>query len=700
MSELAESLNQGLNALQDRHPTAALPHLLSMVQACPENPEFWANYLEALIQASDLDTAGHLLEVARRHQIISPHLQQQAHRLEQLQHIQSRFSTTQATDLETELLQLLRDHPDLAPAYALLGVWYLNAGQPERSITLLKQGLELAQDNPAILLQLGHALARLQDIPAAIQSYESLLTLKPDQPEALLALGNLYAETLQYSPALTRYEQLLALEPDSPPALLGLGDLYYRSMQYHKAESCYRLVCSRQPELVPALNRLGMILQFFNRTDEGIEYFKKALELAPTDVGGYSGYLMVNHYLACDHPTTGNVAKQFGTMVTQAAGSIQLPRVSSCASQTLRIGFVSADLRSHPVGYFLESLLSHMDKNRFTLVAYPTVNKQDAMTDRLRGLFSQWHPIGSLSNEQACQLIRQDAIHILFDLSGHTDNHRLPLFAWRPAPIQVTWLGYSGTTGVTQMDYILGDPWVTPLAEAAQYSEKIWQLPESYLCFDTRHAALPVSPLPALSNGYLTFGSLNNIPKMNDAVVSLWARILHALPTARLYLKTKALSDESIRELTRERFAAQGIAAERLTLEGFKLPRAHHLSSYHQIDIALDPFPYNGTTTTAESLWMGVPVLTMKGHRFISHVGESILHHSGLSDWVAADPEDYLHKAIQFASDPIALSRLRQPLRERLGHTPVFDAPRFASHFQQAMAHMWSAYMSCNEPLC
>ncbi len=700
MTPPEESLNQGLNALRNRYPSAALPHLLAVVQASPRNPQSWANYLEALIQASDLGTAGHLMEVVQRHQISDPCLQQQVQRLERLQDIQNRLSTSRFADLQTELHRLCQDDPDLAPAYALLGALYLHTDQPERSVTILQQGLELARDNPVILLQLGHALARLQDRPAAIRAYEDLLRLKPDHPEALLALGNLYAETLQYSPALARYQQLLALEPDNLPALLALGDLYYRSMQFHQALVCYRQVCSRQPDLVPALNRLGMILQFFNRTEEGIECFKKAMELAPEDVGGYSGYLMVNLYLPHDHWSAGNVAKRFGTLATQTVGTIQPPRIGSYAPNPLRIGFVSADLRSHPVGYFLESVLSHMDNNRFTLIAYPTVNKRDAMTDRLRGLFSHWHPIGLLKDEQACGRIRQDGVHILLDLSGHTDNHRLPLFAWRPAPVQVTWLGYSGTTGVPQMDYILGDPWVTPLAEAAQYTEKIWQLPESYLCFDTRHAALPISPLPALSNGYLTFGSLNNIPKMNDTVVTLWARILHALPTARLYLKTKALSDASIMELTRQRFAAHGIAPERLILEGFKLPRSHHLSAYHQIDIALDPFPYNGTTTTVEALWMGVPVLSMKGQRFISHVGESILTNSGLSDWIATDPDDYLHRAVRFASDPTALSRLREQLRDKLRHTPVFDAPRFALHFQQALEQMWRACMSCGEPLC
>ncbi len=700
MTQPEESLNQGLMALRDRYPTAALPHLLAAVQTCPGNPQSWGNYLEALIQANDLGTARHLLEVVHRHQISNPHVQKQIHRLEQLEHIQNRFFSTQVVDMERQLQQLLQEYPDLAPAYVLLGVLYLGADQPQRALTVLQQGLELARDNPVLLLQLGHAQARLQNRPAAIRAYEDLLRLKPDHPEALLALGNLYADTLQYSPALARYEQVLALDPDNLPARLALGDLYYKSMQFHKALVCYQQVCTRQPDLVPALNRLGMILQFFNRTEEGIECFKKALELAPDDVGGYSGYLMVTLYRPRDHETTGKVAKRFGTLVTQAAGTIHPPQIVPYPPQPLRIGFVSADLRSHPVGYFLESLLSHLDNNRFTLIAYPTVNKRDAMSERLMGLFSHWHPIGLLNDAQACERIRQDGVHILLDLSGHTDNHRLPLFAWRPAPVQVTWLGYSGTTGVPQMDYILGDPWVTPLTEAAQYTEKIWQLPESYLCFDTRHAALPVNPLPALSNGYLTFGSLNNIPKMNDAVVSLWARILHALPTARLYLKTKALGDASIQALTRQRFAAHGIAPERLTLEGFKLPRSHHLSAYHQIDIALDPFPYNGTTTTVEALWMGVPVLSMKGQRFISHVGESILTNAGLSDWIATDPDDYLHRAVKFASDPTALSRLREQLRDKLRHTPVFDAPRFALHFQQALEQMWRAAMPSDNPLC
>jgi predicted O-linked N-acetylglucosamine transferase (SPINDLY family) len=284
-----------------------------------------------------------------------------------------------------------------------------------------------------------------------------------------------------------------------------------------------------------------------------------------------------------------------------------------------------------------------------------------------------------ISDEIVCDKIRDDGIDILIDLSGHTLNGRLPLFAWKPSPVQVSWLGYFATTGVAAIDYLIADPWTLPVSQENNFTEKIVRLPETRLCFTPPDADVDVSPLPALDRGYVTFGCFNNLTKMNDQVVTLWSRVLKAVPNSRLFLMSHQLNAE---------FVANGIDDNRLVLRGFS-PRAEYLAAYGQVDIALDPFPYCGGTTTVEALWMGVPVLTLAGEHFLSRQGVGLLMNSGLAEWVATDYEDYVSRAILHASDLRQLTLLRSGLRKQVLASPIFDSPRFACHFEAALRDMW-----------
>jgi protein O-GlcNAc transferase len=285
-------------------------------------------------------------------------------------------------------------------------------------------------------------------------------------------------------------------------------------------------------------------------------------------------------------------------------------------------------------------------------------------------------------------------VHILFDLSGHTEHNRLPVFAWKPAPVQVTWLGLPATTGVAEMDYVLGDPHAIPAEYENHFSETVWRMPESCLCLTVPTSAVNVAPLPALAAGHVTFGSFNNLTKMNDTVVTVWARILKTVPNSRLLLKTKQLSDPAVCEMTRQRFAACGIAPERLLLGGTVAAAGEHLAAYNKVDIALDTFPYPGVTTSVEALWMGVPVLSMRGDRFLSRTARSIAHNAGLPDWIAADADDYVNKAVASASDLDRLSALRSGLRQQVLASPLFDVSRFARNFEEALWVMWQRHQS------
>src|SRR5665647_3703640 len=344
-----------------------------------------------------------------------------------------------------------------------------------------------------------------------------------------------------------------------------------------------------------------------------------------------------------------------------------------CIRDSLRVGLVSGDFLSHPVKFFLEGLLVHIDPARIELIAYPTHYSEDELTARIRPYFSAWKPLVGKSDEAAARLIHADGVHVLLDISGHTAHNRLPVFSWKPAPVQVTWLGLPATSGVAEMDYVLGDPHAIPAEYENHFSEAVWRMPDSCLCLTVPASPVNVVPLPALSAGYVTFASFNNLSKMTDAVVAVWARILKSVPNSRLLLKTKQLNNLLTCEKTRQRFAACGIAPDRLILGSILASRDDHLAAYNKVDIALDTFPYPGVTTSAEALWMGVPVLSMKGDRFMSCTAGSIAHNAGLPDWIAADKDDYVAKAVTFASDLERLAALRAVLRQQVLASPLFD---------------------------
>jgi predicted O-linked N-acetylglucosamine transferase (SPINDLY family) len=325
--------------------------------------------------------------------------------------------------------------------------------------------------------------------------------------------------------------------------------------------------------------------------------------------------------------------------------------------------------------------------------AYETSQRKDALNERLRRVAHQWRDasFAKLNDEALANLIRADGIDILIDLAGHTAKNRLPAFAWKPAPVQVSWLGYFATTGLDSIDYILADRWVLPAEEEAYFVEKPWRLPDAYYCFSPPDEAVEVAPLPTGQTGMVTFGCFNNPNKLNIEVIALWARVLNAVADSQLFLKYKGYEGITLNRQISEQFARFGIAPERLRFEG-RSPRDEYLAAYHHVDIALDPFPYSGGTTSIEGLWMGVPVLSMRGQRFISHQGETILHNAGLPEWIASDEDDYVAKATAFAGDANALAKMRAGLRERLLSSPLCDAPRFARNFEDAMRGMWQKW--------
>jgi protein O-GlcNAc transferase len=619
--------------------------------------------------------------------------------------------------------QALDLRPDYLEAHNNLGDALRRQDQPERAAASFRRALELRPDYPEALNHLGSVLRDPNRLPEAAACFERALTLRPgyaeahynlgnarqqqnrldeaaacyraainlrpDFPEAHNNLGNVLYQQGQLEEAVACRREALRLRPDYPEASYNLGTALLKLWRLDEAAACFRHAITLRPNLPDAHNNLGNVLKEQGRLDDAVAQYRRALEIKPDSFLAYSSLLFAQNYLA--HESAASLramARQFGNLATNSAGHVFTEWREASPEQPLRVGVVSGDLGNHPVGYFLEGLLREADPARIAFLAFPTQPDEDELTARIKPRFLSWLPIHALGDAAAAELIHAQGVQVLLDLSGHTSHNRLPVFAWRPAPVQAGWLGYFATTGVAEIDYVIGDPQVAPADEADHFTETMWRLPEIYFCFTPPAIDVAVSALPARSSGQVTFGCFNNLAKVNDAVVAVWARVLQAVPGSRLLLKAFQLQDPAVADNLRARFAAHGIDAHRLLLEQ-PASRADYLRAYHRIDIALDPFPYPGGTTSAEALWMGVPVLTKRGNRFLSHAGETISRNAGLADWIADDDDVYVSMAVRHAADLGRLQTLRAGLRDQVLASPLFDAPRFARHFEAAMGEMW-----------
>jgi protein O-GlcNAc transferase len=583
--------------------------------------------------------------------------------------------------------------------------WLNNLGAVQRSLGQFKdaaasfqQAVAADPGNALVYNNLGATQRTLGQLADAVESYRQALEIRPNFIEAHHNLGNLLAELGQSDLALASYSQALEINADFPESLTAMGAVLQSQGRFDEAVEYHRRALAIRPDYAQAHSNLGNALQDLGQLEGSLESTRRALEIQPDFTEAHNSLLFVYNYLA-DQPITHLLAhaRQFGDVVTLRARPAQSWKSTPEPDRSLRIGLVSGDFCNHPVGYFLDGVVAALALNApsLELFAYPTRTCDDELSRRIKAGCNAWHPLIGLSDEHAAAEIGSDGIDILIDLSGHTAHNRLSMFAWKPAPVQVSWLGYFATTGVPAMDYFLADPWTLPAGEEGSFTEKIWRLPQTRLCFTPPRSNIDVSVLPALSNGYVTFGCFNNLTKMNDAVVALWARILNAVPQSRLFLKARQIKQDSARRQIADRFAAHGIEACRLVLEDY-VPRENYLEAYQRVDIALDPFPYPGGTTTAEALWMGVPVLTLAGERFLSRQGVGLMMNAGLPEWVAVDAADYLAKAIAHAGDLQKLAALRAGLRPQVLSSPVFDAPLFAEHFEAALRGMWRTWCAHN----
>ena len=577
--------------------------------------------------------------------------------------------------------------PDFFAVYYNLGVAWTELAKTDEAIAAYRRALELKPDFPEALNNLGNALRARGDLDDAIGCYRRALELNPEYSAVHTNLGNALLDRQgEPAEAAACSRRALSLQPDCAEMHRNLGVALNKQGDISGAIACFRRALELKPGLVPAHNSLGNALRNQGILGEAMMSYRRALELEPGDMIAHSNLLCTLHYGAGITPAA--LAEAHAEFNRRHAAYLSSAAVRHQRNRTLddrvSLGFVSADLGRHPVGYFLVRVLESLDPQRFKKVCYSDRVTKDDLTRRIEAAATRWRDVMGMSDDRLAEQIKADGVDILFDLAGHTANHRLLVFARKPAPIQITWIGYEGTTGLEAMDYLLADHLMIAPDEERHYRERVLRMPDGYLCYDPPALAPAVGVPPCVDRGFATFGSFNNPAKITPEVVAVWARILRAAPTARLLMKYRGLGDPWVQKRFLDLFAVHDVGPGRVELRSWS-SYADYLATYGEVDAVLDAFPFSGSATTCESLWMGVPVVTMPGETFASRHSLSHLTSVGLTELVARDPDGYVELALSLAGDPARLAGLRSELRQRMAYSPLCDGKRFARHFEALM---------------
>ncbi|MBL8629409.1 MAG: tetratricopeptide repeat protein [Rhodospirillaceae bacterium] len=544
----------------------------------------------------------------------------------------------------------------------------------------------LADDPSRAALQLAAGLLITKaDFAAAADMAARALTHDPQHAETQFNLALALDHLSRPADAIEAYRRAIALNPAHSRAHNNLGVALMAQGQFTAARTVLTEALQHEPANSAALINLGVAETECGDVAAGLARFDDVLRHEPGNIDARDNRLFSAHYV-CDDP---DALMALHKRLTGEDSVNAASRSAPDPCRRLRVGYVSPDFRRHSVAFFIEPLLAAHDRDAVEVFCYSNSGVTDDVTARLRACADHWRSIVGLSAAAAAELIRHDGIDVLVDLAGHTVGNRLDVFALRCAPVQITALGYPSTTGLAQMDGRLCDNITDPFPSADQWAtERLLRLSTGLHCYAPPHAAPDVQALPALKRGYITFGSFNKLAKVSSATVELWSAVLQAVPSARLLIKAKALSDADVQKHLTAQFSAHGVAAERLDLMGWRAADADHLGLYHGVDVALDTYPYNGTTTTCEALWMGVPVVTRQGRTHASRVGASLLTGLQLDEFICADTAQYVACAVNWASRLQELPDLRFGLRARMQAAPLCRAQDYARAVE-------AAYRSC-----
>ena len=622
--------------------------------------------------------------------------------------------------------QILEIDPAQAQALYVLGGIALNDGDTTLAIDLVRRAIGAAPNNGDYHFSLATVLVSIGRPTDAIPSFEEAIRIRPDLPEWRRHLAAALQAAGRTGDAIATSTTGPGQSPTDARTFFDLGTTFHQLGRLHEAEAAYREAvrlapgmglahaqlatvqidqgrpveaeaAARQaiqngPELADSWFALASSLSGQARHVEAVECLWKTLELQPDLEVAWNLLLLSMNY--ADRWSADEIYAAHARWGERLVCSPRQPIEPShkYPGHRLRIGYLSPDYRQHPVAFFIEAPLKHHDRARYEIFCYHTDGRVDPMTRRLKALADHWRWMVAPSEQALEQVIREDRIDILVELSGHTEGHQLGVLARRVAPVQVTYLGYPNTTGLAAVDYRITDARADPAGQAERvHVEKLVRLPQTFLCYAPPENVGDVSPSPGRRNGFVTFGSFNNFAKVSPTAIGLWARILAAVPKSRLMIKTQGLQDPGLRALFVSLVERAGVDRERVTIINPTQSHREHMDAYAQMDISLDTFPYHGTTTTLDALWMGVPVVTLAGNRHASRVGLSILATLGLTELVAHSPDEYVAIAVGLAANPAKLEELRQGLRTRVAESTLTDGKAFTADLERAYQDIWTA---------
>ncbi|WP_176962257.1 glycosyltransferase family 41 protein [Mariprofundus sp. NF] len=601
---------------------------------------------------------------------------------------------SEARDSYKQALKLDPEHFDTLYNLANL---YRDSGEHGSAVDLYRKLLVRDKYFHSARMNLADLCRKMGDFQAAEAELRILFELDGGTLQALFGLGQVLLEQGKHEGAESCFREVVNAAPEDPGALFYLGNVLWSQGKISEAETSHRQSVKLMPEFHQAWNNLGNDLRDQGEQQQALNCYRKAIELNPSYMQAHSNLLFE---LNCTI-TDGTVLLEEHLRWDEMHGKPLLQQLEfsneRSAQRRLRIGYVSSDFCNHSVAYFIEGVLKHHDGQQFEISCYSNLLKPDARTAVLRSFADNWREIGHLSDEAAAQLIRSDQIDILIDLSGHTSHHRLQLFARKPAPLQVTYLGYPATTGMQVMDYRITDQIADPEYSNAFHSERLIRLPRCFIAFTPYESSPDVSALPVDEAGFIRFVSFNHMAKIGPEVIKLWSRLLHAVPESRLMVKHFSFKDEGVRDHLLKLFADQGIASERIEIFTWASSCEEHLSYYRLADIALDSFPYNGTTTTCEALWMGVPVVTRAGKLHAGCVGSTLVSRVGLESLIADDEDAYINIVADLAADRARLREVRATLRGKMMDSELCDAESLTVALEGQFRAMWQQWLESGD---
>jgi predicted O-linked N-acetylglucosamine transferase (SPINDLY family) len=588
-------------------------------------------------------------------------------------------------------IQLRPQYPD---ALSNLGNTLWTHGKREEALTFMHQAALARPRDPHPLFTLGNALYSLCRYRQAADAFRRTIALLPDSPEAWGNYSTALLALDEFDESIAAARKVVQLKPDDAMAYYNLGTTLRRANRREEAEDVYRRCIALDPKFGVAYGNLAICVAELGRVEEAIGLYQTAMSLTDESWVAESFTYML-YFLPGQTPAS--ILREHRKWNDRYVKPLATrPRFQNDVDpdRRLRIGYVSACFYSHCQSFFTVPLFANHDRSNVEVFCYSNSTHEDQVTQELRRRTDVWRNVAHSDDATLAGLIRADRIDVLIDCSMHMQNHRLFTFALRAAPVQTCWLAYPGTTGLAEMDYRISDPYLDPPGSDSMSTEKTIRLRNSFWCYDPLTAEPRVNELPALSQGYITFGCLNNFLKLNTLTLDVWSRVLRALPTSRLLLLTEP---GKARQRVHENLSASGIASHRIEFLD-RMPRAEYLRCYNRFDLSIDTFPYNGHTTTLDSLWMGVPPLTAPGHTTVSRGGLGILSNLGLAGLAATDLESLPRKAAELASDLPRLAALRASLRDNMRRSPLTDGPRFARDMESAYRHMWRRWCQTQRP--